>query len=68
MSTFAYLMMIMSMILNAGIISIIFPFAVFGYALLEEARPGKDFWRYMIIYSIIIIFLKFIFNLEAIQN
>jgi hypothetical protein len=66
LSGLAYFMMILSMILDAGIISIIFPFAVFGYALLEEVRPGKSFWKYMIIYSIAIITMKFVFNLDVI--
>jgi hypothetical protein len=35
----SYLFMILSMILNAGLISIVYPFAVFGYALMEEGRP-----------------------------
>jgi hypothetical protein len=32
---------------NAGIISIPYPIAVFGYALLEETRPRKEFWVYI---------------------
>lgn len=36
-----YLFMITSMYMNAGIISIPYPIAVFGWAILEEKRPGK---------------------------
>jgi hypothetical protein len=39
MATLAYLFMIISMITNAGFISILYPFMVFGYALMEEGRP-----------------------------
>ena len=53
--------MIISMIVNAGIISLLYPFAVFGYALMEEQRPGKTFWRLMIYYTLFILFMKFIF-------
>lgn len=36
-----YFAMIFSMFENAGFISIVYPIAVFGWALLEEKRPGK---------------------------
>lgn len=39
-----YLSMILSMISNSGLISLIYPPAVLGYALLEETRPRKGFW------------------------
>lgn len=41
MATLAYIFMILSQVWNAGLVSIALPFAVFGYALMEEARPGK---------------------------
>lgn len=60
----SYFCMIMSMILNAGLISILYPFAVFGYALMEEGRPGKWFWNTMSSYTIIILFIKLIAQLD----
>lgn len=36
-----YLSMMMSMYMNAGIISIPYPISLFGYALIEETRPRK---------------------------
>lgn len=39
-----YTFMILSMISNSGLISLIYPPAVLGYALLEENRPRKEFW------------------------
>lgn len=60
-SFFAYTFMIFSQLVSAGLITIIFPFAVFGYALMEEARPGKSFWNFMIWYTLFILFMKFIF-------
>jgi hypothetical protein len=33
--------MIMSMYQNAGLISLFYPIAVFGFAALEEKRPKK---------------------------
>jgi hypothetical protein len=52
--------MVLTQIFNAGLISILFPFAVFGYALMEEVRPGRKFWNLMIKYTLFILFMKFI--------
>lgn len=60
-----YLCMILSMILNAGLISIIYPFAVFGYALMEEGRPKKAFWNAMSYYTILILTLKLVVQLDV---
>lgn len=60
--------MILSQIYNAGVISILFPFAVFGYALMEEKRPGKKFWDTMLKYTIFILFCKFTIQLEWLLN
>ena len=44
---------------SAGMITIIYPFVVFGYALIEEQRPGKYFWDMMTKYTIFILLMKF---------
>ena len=53
LSGLAYLMMILSMILNAGIISIIFPFAIFGWeveditaTVTQLSARGIEFLRF----------------------
>jgi hypothetical protein len=56
--------MILSMILNAGLVSILYPFAVFGYALMEEGRPKNTFWTAMSYYTILILTLKLIVQLD----
>lgn len=61
MAVLAYLFMIISMITNAGFISILYPFMVFGYALMEEGRPKRQFWNFAAFYTTLIIFLKTIF-------
>jgi hypothetical protein len=58
----------MSMYTNAGIIAIIYPIMVFGYALLEETRPGKRFWRIMLIYSLSVLLLKYIVNIKIVNK
>mmetsp|Transcript_34734 Transcript_34734/g.53330 ORF Transcript_34734/g.53330 Transcript_34734/m.53330 type:complete len:182 (-) Transcript_34734:3043-3588(-) len=60
-----YLAMILSMYMNAGLISLPYPVAVFGYALLEETRPRKEFWDYVRLYTVCILFFKFTLNLSV---
>lgn len=61
---FIYLAMIMSMFQNAGIISLIYPISVFGYALLEETRPRREFWIFIRQYTTVLLFFKFVMNLS----
>lgn len=63
-SRITYICMIMSMILNASFITILYPLAVFGFALMEERRPGKTFWNIMATYTIVILFLKMLIQLD----
>ncbi len=58
--------MILSMYVNAGFVSLFYPFAVFGYGLLEEKRPDKTFWKIVLNYSIILLFAKIVMNLEIV--
>ena len=60
--------MVGAMMNNAGLISAINLFAVFGYALLEESRPRKDFWNFMYKYTFVLIFLKFTWNLGILEE
>lgn len=59
-----YLCMIISMYMNAGIISLPYPIAVFGWAILEEKRPGKSFWSFIRYYTIFLVAFKFTLNLD----
>jgi hypothetical protein len=52
---------LVSMMKNAGLISIIYPIFVFGYALMEEINPRKRIWYLLMIYTQILIMSKFIF-------
>lgn len=56
--------MIYSMYQNAGLISLPYPFMVFGYAVLEERQPGKWFWNMVRNYTTFLLFFKFILNLD----
>jgi len=58
-----YFCMFWSMYNTAGMITILYPMALFGYALLEETRPRKEFWTFIRIYTTIILCIKFTLNL-----
>jgi hypothetical protein len=59
--------MIGSMYMNAGLISLPYPIMVFGYAMLEETRPRKEFWEIVRVYTICILFFKFVGNLSILE-
>ena len=65
---FIYASMIFSMYQNAGIISLIYPISVFGYAMLEETRPRKEFWNFVRVYTTGVLFFKFIMNLSIMEQ
>jgi hypothetical protein len=56
--------MMLSMYMNAGLISIFYPFSIFGYALLEETRPRHVYWRIVRIYTTCLLLIKFLLNLS----
>lgn len=55
------------MYMNAGFISLPYPIAVFGWALLEERRPGKKFWIFIRYYTEMVLLFKFLLNLDFIS-
>lgn len=67
-ATIAYLFMVLCQVLNAGLVSVLLPFAVFGYALMEECRPGAWFWGVVKLYVIGIIVAKFAINLDFLAD
>ena len=56
--------MIISMMKNAGLISLVYPFVVFGYSLMEEISPRKKIWYGIMIYTEILILIKFLYQLS----
>ena len=56
-----YILMIVSMMKNAGLISILYPLVVFGYSLMEEINPRKRIWYMLMIYTELLILAKFVF-------
>jgi hypothetical protein len=59
--------MIYSMWMNEGLVSVFYPIMVFGFGLINEVRPQKEFWRTIRLYTTFLLLLKFIFNLAIMQ-
>jgi hypothetical protein len=53
---------------NIGVLSFFYPFVIFGYALLEETRPTLGFWKVVRAYTVVVLFVKFFFNLSYFEN
>ena len=60
-----YFFMILDHMVSASIITLIYPLSIFCYALLEYPRPKKYYWMACLIYTMIIMFIKFIIQLKA---
>jgi len=66
-----YFFMILSTFENAGLITILYPFMIFGFALLEETRPTPKFWSFLKIWTTGVLFVRFFYNIrwqEVIDN
>lgn len=56
---FCYFFMLLATIRNGGLIYMTYPALLFGIALLEEDKPGKKFWFFVICYTNVILLLQF---------
>jgi len=63
-SVLLYLAFVYSMFQNSGLISLVYTFSMFGYALLEETRPRKSYWEWIRGYTLFVLILKFVMNLK----
>ena len=59
-----YFMMILDHIQNASLISMLYPLSIFCYAIFEYPQPSKKYFKFCFIYSVIILAIKFILQLE----
>ena len=59
-----YFIMVLNHIENASLLSMVYPVSIFCYAILEYPRPSKNYWNFCIIYSIIVLAIKYILQLQ----
>jgi len=56
--------MIYNAILNPGILTIVYPISIFGYALLEETRPKKQYWYFIMLYTQVLMITEFVLTFD----
>jgi len=47
--------MILAVVMNGGLLYMVYPALVFGIAMCEEERPGKIYWYFVLFYTQLII-------------
>lgn len=67
-SVLLYLAFVYSMFQNSGLISLVYTFSMFGYALLEETRPRKFYWEWIRTYTLLVLLIKFVMNLKIAEG
>jgi piezo-type mechanosensitive ion channel component 1/2 len=64
---FCYFWMLFATLTNGGMLYLVYPAMVFGYALLVEERPGKWFWITVLTYTQLLIVANFLLMLNLWQ-
>jgi len=59
MDSICYILMIYVTLQNAGLVTLIYPLSVFGYANLMETGPSKYYWYLMMIYTQVLLCFEF---------
>ncbi len=52
--------MIVNHMVNGNLISLMFPVLILGYALMENPRPSQRFWKFILFYAEVAIFVKYV--------
>ena len=60
-----YILMIILAIQNGGLLYMIYPVIVFGYAFLLETGPGISYWYFVIVYTQVMLFLQVVIQLSV---
>lgn len=56
-------MLFVNFILNASLISLFLPFSACFYGLLDHPVPNRKYWKCLMIYTLVVLFLKFVYQL-----
>ena len=59
-----YLMMIINHIAMSSLISIVYPLSIFCYAIFEYPRPNHKYWKFCITYTLIVLSIKCMLQLN----
>jgi hypothetical protein len=58
-----YFSLFLNFILNADLISLMLPLSVLFYALLNQPMPHVNYWKGLMVYNLVVIFIKFFYQL-----
>jgi len=58
-----YLFMIWGFMANGGLLYMVYPFLIFGYSIMLEREPGKNFWNFVVFYTSFLIFIQYVINM-----
>lgn len=64
----AYLMMFINQMINGNLLSLILPVSILGFALMEKPRPTNTYWKFVLIYTELVIVFKFILNISTVAQ
>jgi len=57
-----YFVILLNAMANPSIISLVYPISLFCYALLEDPKPNKIYFRFLFLYTTVILCIKFFFQ------
>lgn len=64
MNGLCYFAMMICCMSNGGVLYLVYPILIFTYALVIERDPTPGFWRFIIMYTLGVIWLQFLVQLE----
>ena len=56
--------MLIETVRSPGILTLVYPLSVFGYALMEETRPRRFFWYLIMLYTQLCLIVQFVLSLR----
>ena len=63
-----YIIMIINHIMSSSLLSLFYPISIFCYAIFEFPRPKKFYWILCFIYTVFILVIKFMINIDVIRE
>ena len=63
-----YFIMLLSHLINGSLISMFYPIFIFLFGICQYPRPDNIFWKILLAYTALIIFLKFIIQLNILEK
>ena len=62
-----YFFLLLNHLINGNMLSLIYPIMVLIFGIIQYPRPSKLFWKILMVYTTLIIFLKFAIQLNILE-